>query len=298
MQTDPAVRTYNPNVRVGNWNEEICLEEDVLKDFLEKQENGSLLIQRTQSLMQTLLAKTELSESICFGSSIMLINPGREGHKEDPTTVHKDTLPRRLKAGRPCTAVSICVDDWPVGGLKQIVNEPIPITGGSNVDSSCVRNTFKIVGKNKAEGDVLRYGDTFAFVSTLGQDDDNVKTLCLFADRIRLGQATQMLNRKMQGVSPVQLIQVDSLPYGSLWVVESFDPLLRMEHEGLPVPTNQPIIIRNCATGQHLAVLDESNIRTPFGSELSIGAQTYFTSHKAEQDNNYWIMKTKHVSEN
>ena len=64
----PGNNVYNPNVRVGNWNEEICFEEDILKDFLEKQESGSLLIQRTQALMNTLLEKVEL---------------GKEGNDED-----------------------------------------------------------------------------------------------------------------------------------------------------------------------------------------------------------------------
>ena len=58
----PGNNVYNPNVRVGNWNEEICFEEDILKDFLEKQESGSLLIQRTQALMNTLLEKVELGK--------------------------------------------------------------------------------------------------------------------------------------------------------------------------------------------------------------------------------------------
>ena len=59
----PGNNVYNPNVRVGNWNEEICFEEDILKDFLEKQESGSLLIQRTQALMNTLLEKVELGKN-------------------------------------------------------------------------------------------------------------------------------------------------------------------------------------------------------------------------------------------
>ena len=28
---EPGIRTYNPQVRVGNWNEDICLEEDLLR---------------------------------------------------------------------------------------------------------------------------------------------------------------------------------------------------------------------------------------------------------------------------
>ena len=30
---EPGIRTYNSQVRVGNWNEDICLEEDLLKGY-------------------------------------------------------------------------------------------------------------------------------------------------------------------------------------------------------------------------------------------------------------------------
>lgn len=53
------VRTYNPSVRVGNWNEDLCLEEDLLKDFLDKKDNGELLIQKTTNLLQTILKEVQ-----------------------------------------------------------------------------------------------------------------------------------------------------------------------------------------------------------------------------------------------
>lgn len=73
-----SVRTYNPSVRVGNWNEDLCLEEvnttyfkymhniylfniqDLLKDFLDKKEKGELAIQKTHNLLQTILRPVRL----------------------------------------------------------------------------------------------------------------------------------------------------------------------------------------------------------------------------------------------
>ena len=99
-----SVRTYNPSVLIGNWNEDICLEEvrvlevehffaissrsraesnvfnfdrltvfdarfykcftvtlfffqDKLKDFLDKKENGELLIQKASNLLHSILKK-------------------------------------------------------------------------------------------------------------------------------------------------------------------------------------------------------------------------------------------------
>ena len=52
-----SVRTYNPSVRVGNWIEDLCLEEDLLKDFLSKKDNGELMIQKTHNFLNTVLKK-------------------------------------------------------------------------------------------------------------------------------------------------------------------------------------------------------------------------------------------------
>lgn len=88
-----SVRSYNPSVRVGNWNEDINLEEvvmmllymqymahcrslmyayilyssaryslvlqDQLKDFLEKKERGELMIQKTSNLLKTILKEVQ-----------------------------------------------------------------------------------------------------------------------------------------------------------------------------------------------------------------------------------------------
>ena len=95
---EPGIRTYNSQVRVGNWNEDICLEEDLLKgtschrkwpdpgmtsvilDFLERKENGTLLIQKKAKLRELFLSEVELTESkdgyIHFGDKIMIMNQG------------------------------------------------------------------------------------------------------------------------------------------------------------------------------------------------------------------------------
>lgn len=286
-QQTTTVRTYNPNVRVANWNEELCLEEDILKDFLGKQEAGTLLIQRSQALMQTLLAKTELTKNeddiVTHGSNIMIINPGRQGLNPETEGGKKaEDLPKKLLAGRNCSSISLNVDAWPTGGLETLVKSNISLSGGANTEVSCVRNTFKIqkISGGGDDDNVLRYGDKFSLKSAL---DEN---LYIFADRIRLGDSSQ----SKTGISPVELVPVTgSANYGSQWIIESFDPLLRMEHEGMPVKKGEPVIIKHCSTGQNLAAIEKSTVRTPFGREIELGVRTYFNSHKAEMDNNYWI---------
>jgi len=181
----PGNNVYNPNVRVGNWNEEICFEEDILKDFLEKQESGSLLIQRTQALMNTLLEKVELGKEgnkeaneIFYGSKILLANPGRDGISDQE---NKDNLPRKLLAGRDCSGLSINLDEWPVGGLEAFCKQDIPLTAGNiNLEqkTGCVRNSFKVVKPDGTESnEVLRYGDKFALQALCGSEPMYVFTI-------------------------------------------------------------------------------------------------------------------------
>lgn len=294
-RTRTSVRTYNPNVRVANWNEELCMEEDMLKDFLGKQENGTLLIQRTQALNQVLLAKTNLStgKEVNFNDTVMIVNPGREGLKPDGDK-QMENLPRKLLEGRQCSSISLNVDTWPEGGFDTLVKSVINLTGSCNTESSCNRNTFQIVKINNqsgnddpdAEPQPLCYGDQFAFRSSLD------KNLYIFSDRIRLGGMSQ----SKSGNSSVELVPLSensngNIPYGAQWTIESFDPNLRMEHEGLPINRNEPIIIKHCATGQCLAAIEKGTVRTPFGRENELGVRTYYNSHKAEMDNNYWFLK-------
>ena len=59
-----SARTYNPSVRVGNWIEDICLEEDLLKDFLDKKDKGQLTIQKTHNFLNTVLKKVNSKENL------------------------------------------------------------------------------------------------------------------------------------------------------------------------------------------------------------------------------------------
>jgi len=72
---EPGIRTYNPQVRVGNWNEDICLEEDLLNDFLERKANGTLLIQKKAKLRDIYLSPVTLTETsdgfVHFGDRVM-----------------------------------------------------------------------------------------------------------------------------------------------------------------------------------------------------------------------------------
>lgn len=132
-------RTYNPSVRVGNWNEDIQLEEDTLKDFLERRERGQLLIQRNPHLSQ---AKTKLSSStdgfVHFGDSLMLVNPA-------------DTD----------SCLSACASDQ--SGSCGV--------SGSRNGTPCARNTFIINSlQGEKNGDKLTYNTHFHICCPQGEN--------------------------------------------------------------------------------------------------------------------------------
>ncbi|OWK08713.1 CFAP161, partial [Cervus elaphus hippelaphus] len=74
-----AQNLYGPRVRIGNWNEDVYLEEEIMKDFLAKRDKGQLLIQRNRRLKENLLRPMQLSVSedgyIHYGDKVMLVSP-------------------------------------------------------------------------------------------------------------------------------------------------------------------------------------------------------------------------------
>lgn len=132
-----SVRTYNPSVRVGNWNEDIQLEEDTLKDFLERRERGDLLIQKSANLKNSVMKDAQLNISrdgkVHMGDRVMLVNPGsHDGSvKEASLSINGDS-----------------------------------VTGSPNTQATA-RNTFIIKSLDGTpEGEPLRYGQKFYLCSS------------------------------------------------------------------------------------------------------------------------------------
>ena len=49
---DGSVCRYGSNCRIGNWSEDIELEEIKLKDYLKKKENGNLVVLEKQAKLE------------------------------------------------------------------------------------------------------------------------------------------------------------------------------------------------------------------------------------------------------
>ena len=252
-----SIRTYNPSVRVGNWNEDICLKEDMLKDFLDKKEKGELLIQKTHSLYKTILNKVDLSPSydgfVHFGDLVEIFNPETEV-----------VLSANMPEGRMYEALAL--------------ESPCPLSGSKQPDP-CVRNVFVVAScEDPGERGIIKFGQHFYLKTLPGIGGD----LSLQSDRVTFMKCAKKSRRQ-------EILLTEGASFLSAWKVLCYDPQERLETEGLPVPANKKILICHCKTNQCLASLSDFSFRTPFGRENEVVANTYLNSHKAEMPLNHWV---------
>ncbi|KAM9481246.1 cilia- and flagella-associated protein 161 isoform 2-T2 [Clarias gariepinus] len=156
------LRVYSPGVRVGNWIEELNLEEEALRDFLQRKERGELTVQKHGILRHALLRPVSLSVTpdglLRFGDTVQLLSARGVTHDPcDPCT--------------PCT-LSIIAD---LGNITSHLGDSTPAlrgpcqVGGARGMEPCVRNSFIITSVDEtSDGEILRYEQSFALRTTSG----------------------------------------------------------------------------------------------------------------------------------
>ncbi|XP_004708250.2 cilia- and flagella-associated protein 161 isoform X4 [Echinops telfairi] len=212
-----AQNLYGPRVRMGNWNEDVYLEEELMKDFLEKREKGKLLIQRNRKLKGNLLRQMQLSVSedgsIHYGDKVMLVNPD-----------HVDPEAAVFLAGD----LSLCMTP---DEIKAHLSEELEVPCGLSAaptKNPVGRNTFVVLSMDRnANGQVLRYGEDFCLGIMAGFED---KMLYLASDHRSL-----LKSAKKSWLQEVSL--VDEISYLTCWQAAYLDPQLRLEYEGMPIAT-------------------------------------------------------------
>ncbi|XP_041853364.1 cilia- and flagella-associated protein 161 isoform X2 [Melanotaenia boesemani] len=212
---------FRPNVKTGNWYEDQLLQEDAIKQYLEKKERGELTFQKRDLLKQTILQQA-----------------------------------------------------------------PCGVSAGRNVQPR-TRTAFIITSVDGSpEGSTLCFDQSFTLKTTSG-----------FASGLYLKSDLQRFQKcaKMSRLQEVYLDENDC--FLSWWKIVHFDPLERLEYEGQPVPADVKVLIVHCKTNQALAVLGDHVLWTTYGKEYEVTAHTFLDSHKAEKDNNHWILCTSDPEE-
>ncbi|KAH9505150.1 hypothetical protein Btru_059691 [Bulinus truncatus] len=266
------IRSYNPSVRVGNWNEEIQLEEDILKDFLDRRSKGQLLIQKSSGIIGKMSNPVQLSTSpdgfIRFGDIIMVVNKGNP----DRTVYAVGQYPR------DDNALAVHIPD--MNAESEGSASTLLVLGTKNL-TPCFRTAFKVLPVNEYGqiGDKLHYSQPFYLVTA----SPEIGELALFSDVTLFSRCTDKARHQVIHLVP-------DLSFRCTWQIEHKNPLLRMEYEHEPVKANEECVIQHCKTRQNLCVEEKYLINTFFGREYEISAQTYLDNHKAEKAVNLWML--------
>ncbi|XP_077774995.1 cilia- and flagella-associated protein 161 isoform X2 [Podarcis muralis] len=170
LRTSMSGRQYSPGVLVGNWNEDVCLEEELLKDFLCKRERGELLIQKSKKLKENLYKKEQLSIStdgfIHFGDTVMVVSPDNNKSPDKEPTM----------SGNLSLAVNPKETDIL---LENELKAPCDMSAISSV-TPIGRNAFRILSiEGECMGEPLRFGQNFGLGASGGFPEKMANTKIL-----------------------------------------------------------------------------------------------------------------------
>ncbi|KAM3608711.1 uncharacterized protein V6R79_003498 [Siganus canaliculatus] len=265
-------RTYRAGVKIGNWSEDLCLEEDLKREYLEKRERGELAPQKVDCLKENILRQVNLTLTndgrLHFGDVVMLVNMGGENRERSVLSINAD-----------------------INSLTKIpspgIQAPCEISASRDI-MACTRTAFVITSVDgSADGSTLHFEQKFSIKTTSG-----------FARGLYLTSDVRSFQKRSK-YSHLQEVNLDvDGSFLSCWKIVHFDPQERLEHEGLPVPANVKVLIIHCKTNQALAVLSDKVLWTTYGKEYEVTAHTFLDSHKAEQENNHWMLCTSDPVQN
>jgi len=251
MQFTPQQLTggakYGSQCRIGNWSEDIELDEIKLKDYLKRKEGGNLVVLSKQAKLQRSLEPADLSTSedgkISFGMQMMAYN-----HKSE-------------------------------GFLAANANEEIPksnfalaTTAGPN-NNPCVRNVFMIERASNDDGfdgNTLHYGQLFRL--TCAQ-------LLEFPMYLHSEPVSPLAASKFTRRQEVVML---AKPNGStLWRVLFPDTRERFEMDGQEVPANEECCLQHVQTGSFLSS-DKVPYDTLFGREFEVCGHAALSTNKTQ----------------
>lgn len=250
MQFTPQQLTGGPrfgsNCRIGNWSEDMELEQIKLKDFLKKKEKGQLLVIEKQASLELSLQPSALTKTedgiLRFGNQVMFSNHQAEAFLAANA---QEKLPK------PSTAIAVTS------------------TPNSN---PCVRNVFTLVRAEQDDGfdgDELHYGQTVRLVS-------NVIEFPLY---LHSEPVSPLAASKYSRNCEVTLYA--KATGGTLWKLLHPDTKLRFESEGDLVRGNTSYVIQHVHTGSFLSS-DKITYQTIFGPEFEVCCKACLSTNKTQ----------------
>ena len=159
MSLTTSIR-YSPAVRVGNWFEDICLEQDKIRVFKNLRDHGELLVEKTRQLFDNFHKEIILEapkEDIRFGAVVQLMPCNLRVCEYNSPGVHP--------------VLSVVINENVVRHSQKI-NDNCELTVAPSM-KSCVRNSFRIVSADDKERqkESLKYGQQFRLECVETRDD-------------------------------------------------------------------------------------------------------------------------------
>ncbi|CAI8016469.1 Cilia- and flagella-associated protein 161 [Geodia barretti] len=270
-----SVRTYNPSVRVGNWNEDLCLEEEQLKDFLEKKDRGELTVQKKTNFLKTILRNVELSKPsdgyLHIGDRVCLLHTPTKTVVSAHVTSARAFDATRLESG--CGYGESEAKEGEVVCYGQpVALVTLPDEGGQ-LGLHSDRATFTKHSRFSREQEVLLEED-ISYNSAW-------KFICFSQDERLETEGTPVpVSRLERGLHYTHGVRTYA-PFLSTAVY--IHTLQR------PIPR---VFLNHCKTNHNLAVHEEWTYKTPFGRELEVTGHTHLNTHKAEDVHNHFMVVT------
>ncbi|OMJ78708.1 hypothetical protein SteCoe_21428 [Stentor coeruleus] len=249
QQTQGGPR-YSSKVLIGNWNEDVELEQVRFKDFLNKRETGSLSINQVQGKVSKSMMPVGHSFShdgkLRFGDKIMLGN-------------------QKTRAFLACD----------LGDKIQSHEFGCAVTTSNSFQAPVARGVFILTRVSQNDGfpsDYLHYGQEFTLTthpklwSSLLYLHSTVVSPFSFA---KFSRYQEVCMHSIKGPN-------------TIWIAEHVDSKVRFESQGMPVIANSDVVIKHNQTGQWLSS-DQINYRNDFGLDYEVSCHSYLDTRKTQQ---------------
>ena len=249
QQTQGGPR-FSSKVLIGNWSEDVELEQVRFKDFLKKRETGKLSVHQVQGKIAKSLVPVGHSFSpdgkLRFGDKIMLGNQKTRG------LLAADVGDRVQSTGFACA-----------------------VTSSPSITGPVARAVFILTRVNDRDGfpgDYLHYGQEFTLQT---HPKFNSDPLYLYSSTV-----TPYSFAKFSRFQEVSMSS--SRGPNTIWLAEHADSRVRFESQGLPVTANSDVVLKHNQTGQWLSS-DHINYRNDFGLEFEVSCHSYLDTRKTQQ---------------
>lgn len=243
---------YGESTRIGNWSEDIELDEIKLKDFLKKKEHGALIVNTKQFKLEMALFKSQISQSsdglLRFGQQVMLRN--------EQVGYYLAVNPFEHPVGeREATAITVTT---------------------ANMATPVARNVFTIERVDPNDGfggDVLHYGQSFRLSLNAPTESGDSSYACWLWSEL-MGQSSASKISRNQEVS-----MLAKATGKTIWQCFHPDTRLHIDMDGSEVSANSDLLLRHNATGTFLAS-DKLPYKNMFGSEFEVHGKCYKSMNK------------------